>query len=77
MRISSKQADRREQFRILGAAISAQGCEEIRHQAWRDRTSQHQFELRGRAVQDPSVSSRLFGPRMKTLQFERGCKVTK
>lgn len=64
----TKNALRREQFRKLGARITAT---ESNLSAWKDATSQHQFEMRGRVIADPLVSSRMFGPQMKAMQWER------
>lgn len=64
----TKNALRREQFRKLGAMITAQ---QDNVSAWKDATGQHQGEWRGRAIQDPAVSSKMFGPQMKAMQWER------
>ncbi len=65
----NKNEERREKFRLIGKAIS--------EQAWKDRLGDHQFEIRGRAIQDPLVSSRMYGPQMKAQQWERSSRVTK
>jgi hypothetical protein len=57
---AQKRAEKREQYRKLGQAISA----------LRGYDGEHQFEIKGRAVQDRNVTSTT-GPRMNTLQFER------
>lgn len=62
----TKNAERREKFRKLGKAISA-----IRDYYTGEDC---QFEIKSRAVQDRDLSSILFGPRMKTQQFERTVK---
>ena len=62
----SKNNLRREQFRKLGHAIS--GLKDY------FTGEDCQFEIKSRAVQDSTVSSKLFGPQMKTQQFERTVK---
>ena len=69
MNLSQERKDRKEAFAIIGRMITAQ--------AWRDRNMEHSYEIRGRAIADPSVSSRMFGPRMKSQQWERSSKVAK
>lgn len=68
MPMSLKRSQRAEQFRKLGARITAT---ESNISAWKDATGQHQFEMRGRAIQDPLVSSKMYGPQMKAMQWER------
>ncbi len=63
----TKNAERREKYKLLGARISAQ--------VWKDRLMDHEYEIRGRAVEDPALSSRMFGPKMKCQQWERSSKV--
>ncbi len=75
----TKNAIRRAQYQLLGKMISL-SPEQIEQltalniQAWRDRTGNHQFEIRGRACKDPEISSRMFGPQTKTQQWERTSK---
>lgn len=64
----TKNALRREQFRKLGARITAT---ESNVRDCVDARGQHQGEWRGRATQDPAVSSKIFGPQMKVMQWER------
>ena len=61
----SRNALRREKFKAIGAAIRAIDTE----LAWRDWREEHEYELGTAAVQDGSVSSRLGGPQMRTLQM--------
>jgi hypothetical protein len=65
----TKNATRREQFRALGAKITAT---ESNLSAWKDATGQHRGEWQGRAIQDPALSSRTpGGPQTKSMQWER------
>jgi hypothetical protein len=61
---SSKRQQRKDQFRKLGAALSTLD------NAWAVRKAEFQYEIRPRAVADHELTSRLYGPVMKTQQFK-------
>jgi hypothetical protein len=60
----TKNAARREKFRKLGEALSALDL------AWQERRGELQAP-KPRAVEDKKLSSRMFGPVMKTIQQRR------
>ena len=57
--MSPNREKHKAQYSKLGAALKDYYTGEDR-----------QFEIKGKAVQDPKVSSKLFGPQLKTQQWE-------
>jgi hypothetical protein len=76
----TKNAERREKFRRIGAEISKLSATDI---AWRDRLGDHVFEPHTEPVDSFAVTSKLGngktrgsrGPAMKTLQFRRAVRM--
>jgi hypothetical protein len=64
--LNIKRKERAEKFKKLGAMI--------REQEWRDRRGEHDFHIETAPVRDPQLSSRMYGPKMRTLQFQKTSK---
>lgn len=75
----TKNAQRREKFRLLGAAITA---DQARQAAWRDHLGDHAYVFKGEPIQDFAVTSKLGngttrgtrGPAMKAMHWIRGIR---
>jgi hypothetical protein len=63
-----KRAEHKEKFKKIGAALSTLSVNQI---AWRDHLGDHQFKVVSKAIEDKSISSRMYGPQMKSQQFIR------